>query len=419
MNILIALPPQLEDGLVSGLQAVWPIGQDRPEYVCGREALSTRIEQPYEALVVHSALWSEHYPWDWMRQVRRLQPIARIAVVLDAEVYDSFMLEAICRLANSLSMTTVPAGLHRQQLVDALYSFLLGSEPSSRPHQLGLKAAGQLVAVWSAASQDGATTIAMSAALAAAARSGLRVGLLDGNLRNPELRARFALRSQADSSLMLRSKLQTQRLLPDELRQACSRYRNQPELYILPGSPRRDTALDLSPDMMEHLLAVSRSAFDLTFVDVSTCPDNAATICAVREADRRLLVTQNRYASYRTSWGEWHASYWAYCGLSPADVELVVNRCLPGEKPERVAQYLNMKLAAAVPNVPGGVGITSADEGIPLYGMPQADSFAEAIDRLAMQLLPSAVDERLQLDQPQVAGARKTGWLTRLSAMLG
>lgn len=417
MKTLIALPERETPEWWMEREQGGPVVPDK---VMGREALFSRLVEPYEAVAVHSGIGYDIYPWDWLPALRRLQPQARILVALDETAADSFFMEAICRLADSHSFTVVPAGKDGRGIYEAFVSFIGGSQAVAELNRQPPGAVkGTVVTVWSTASKDGATTIALNTALALASHGGaIRVGLIDANLRNPEVMARFNVSDAGIASFAIRSKLQTQQLRPEELVGACVKYRQRLPLFILPGSPRRDTAQDVTPEMMTHLIAAARQAFDVTVVDVNSYPDNAATICAVREADHRWLVTQNRYASYRKSWGEWYACYWAYCGLAPKDVSLIVNRACEGDKPERIADYLRMRLAAVVPNVPGGLGLESADQGFPLYDRPGAEPFTASIDALAAALCPQ---EEGAAGHAELAAASrsKLGWLHRFAAKFG
>lgn len=392
------------------------LGSDRGYDIChtkNRELFFSRMEEPFDMVLVHTGLLYDVYPWEWMQALQKSQPQARITLALDASVYDSFLLETISRMADICHFTTVPVGLTGDGLLEALAA-QVNRRRSDNPAHRG----GSLTAIWSAASKDGATTIAVSTALSLAASSGMTVGLIDGNLHNPEIRSFLNLTDPHHSGFKLRSKLQTQTLNPSDLIESCVLFRKIPNLHILTGSRRRDTALDVTPEMMIHLLNTCRAAFDITIVDLNSYPDNAATICTVREADHRWLVAQNNYASFQMSWGEWYECYWKYAGLAPEDISLILNRTLAEDKPERIAELLRMPLAAAVPNIQGGLGRKAVHEGIPLYLSSGTDSFTQQIDGLAEQLAPK--DERSGAGAPAAAAARRReGFLQRWTALFG
>ncbi|MBP1157130.1 MULTISPECIES: hypothetical protein [unclassified Paenibacillus] len=392
------------------------LGSVRGYDIChtrNRDLFFSRMEEPFDIVLVHAGLLYDLYPWEWMQALRRNQPQARVTLALDASVYDSFLLETISRMADLFHFRTVPVGLTDDEMLEA-FAAQVNRRQSDNPAHRG----GSLTAIWSAASKDGATTIAVSTALSLAASSGMTIGLIDGNLHNPEIRSFLNLTDPNYSGFKLRSKLQTQTLTPGDLVDACVSYRKISNLHILTGSRRRDTALDVTPEMMIHLLHTCRAAFDITIVDLNSYPDNAATICTVREADHRWLVAQNNYASFQMSWGEWYECYWKYAGLTPKDISLIMNRTMAEDKPERIAELLRMPLAAAVPNIQGGLGRKAVHEGIPLYQTSGTDSFTEQIDGLAAQLAPK--DERIGAGAPAAAAVRRRGgFLQRWTALFG
>lgn len=388
-----------------------PAGAQDICHARSRELFFSRLEDSFDIVLVHSGLFYDLFPWEWMQALRQRQPKSRVAIALDASVYDSFLLEAISRLADLLHFSTVPVGLTDDGLLEAL-----AARVNVRRPQAFAPKGGSLTAIWSAASKDGATTIAVSTALSLASSGGRSVGLIDANLRNPEIRPFLNLADSHHSGFRLRPKLQTQTLTPADLIDACVSYRKIPNLHILTGSRRRDTALDVTPDMMTHLLQTARAAFDITIVDLNAYPDNAATICTVREADHRWLVAQNNYASFQMSWGEWYDCYWKYAGLAPEEISLIVNRTVPEDKPERIAELLQIPLAAAVPNIGGGLGRKAVHDGVPLYMQRGAESFTEQIDGLASRLADP--DERAGAAAVDTV-RRRGGLLQRWSALFG
>ncbi|MCL6457959.1 MAG: hypothetical protein K6T85_08130, partial [Gorillibacterium sp.] len=176
---------------------------------------------------------------------------------------------------------------------------------------------------------------------------------------------------------------------------------------------RRESAADITPEMINHLLTTARRTFDLTFLDLNGYPDNAATVCGVRNADIRLLVARPRFDSYRLGWGEWYDCYWKYCGLQPRDIQLVMNRTVSPRDASKAADYLGMPLAGVIPEVPGDLGWKSVDEGLPLYDQAGAESFTHAIHMLASSF---AKDAGLDMHLPDRVKQRL--W-SRITATLG
>ncbi|WP_199624420.1 AAA family ATPase [Paenibacillus alkalitolerans] len=370
-----------------------------------KAAFFSELDRSYDEIVLHSSLFQESYPWEWVATVRNRQPQAKITVIPDETVYDSLWLEILYRLADEAGIRIAPLGISDEEIIRVV------NDSDNDPTTAG---PGIVTAIWSAASKDGATAVAINTALALARHSPLQIGLLDLNLKNPEIRACLHLPERDRSNLTLRSKLQTGVLKRSELWDTCIPYRQSPQLRILPGTHRRDTADDVTPDMVKHLLDVCRTTFDITIVDVSAIPDNAATICAVRHADVRWLVAQQRFGSYLWSWNEWYDCYWKYVGLDPGRMSFILNGYDPqGEKPEKIAGSLRMDVAGVLPNVAGGAGVKAVQEGIPLCDMPGAESFASGVHRLASVLSVAAGASPL----PEQNKGRRNGVFSILSAL--
>lgn len=364
----------------------------------------------FDLIIVHVGLFGSMYPWEWMSALRGKQPESMITVIPDETRYDSLWLEVLYRLADRHSVKVAPLGSGVRSVLHA--SGLREHGPASE------KATGSnrgiIAAVWSAANKDGATTVAVNTAITLAACSQLTVGLLDLNLKNPEIRYGLQLKDPLKSNLTLRPRLQTGTLSPNDLLDACQTYRKTPRLHILAGTHRRDTAADLTPGMVEHLLVTCRSAFDVTIVDVSSFPDNAATVCAVKHAEEKWLIAQPDFASHRWSWTEWFECYWKYVALEPRDVSLVLNRFTGrGGPPEKIAGVMGMKLAGILPNVPAGVSSKESLEGMLLADRLGAEMFTDGIRRLASRLSVAAGAP----DLPEGETGRRNGLLTLLSGL--
>jgi pilus assembly protein CpaE len=408
MSLLIGMR---EGETLTRLLAALPQRRERRALAHEGGAFFDAAREAFETIVLHMELVADRYPWEWIHPLRSLRPEARIVVVPSEEAYDSLWLEAAERLALEAEFVWAPLGAGPEEIAAIVSGSLLGDFDPAEPGSRGIVAT-----VWSAASKDGATTVAANVAVTLAREAPtLRVGLLDLNLKNPELRVALRAPDGGRTNAALRPKLQTGALSPAELRESTAPYRKQANLRLLYGTHRRDTAADVGPEMMETLLSVCRRTFDVTILDVSSFPDNAATVCGVRGADVRWLVAGNRSPSYLWSWGEWYACYWKLCGLAASDVELVCNRFDPeGEPADKAAAALGMPLAAVVPNVPGGIGVRMAEEGRPLVDAPQAGDFAASVCGLASRLHEATGREALpERETPR----RRSGLVSLLSGL--
>ncbi|WP_438432545.1 AAA family ATPase [Gorillibacterium sp. sgz500922] len=359
-----------------------------------------RLSESFDHAAFELQLFADWYPWEVIRELSKQRgPHTSITLIPDDKVYDSLYLEVLGRLADSAGIALLPQALTPQEGAALLLERLTDSPTVPRTGQ------GKVVAVWSAGSRDGASTVVANTALLLASQTGLRVGLLDLNLKNPTLSANLNLETGGKSNVRLRPRLQTRTLTPEELRAGCIPLPRMKQALVLPGTPRRDSAGDCTPEMIDHLLTAARSAFDVTLLDLNGYPDNAATVCGVRGADLRWLVATPRFDSYRTSWTEWYNSYWKFCGLSPEDIGLVLNRAAAKGEANAAATFLEMPLAAELPELPGEHARRAVDEGVPFHEQTGAEPFREALAPLAAQAARAAGTEwELRPDR------RKTLW---------
>ncbi|MDQ0896214.1 MULTISPECIES: hypothetical protein [unclassified Paenibacillus] len=341
----------------------------------------------YDVVCADAGLFTDLYPWVWVDEIKRASTGALVYITLDTVTYDSAMISIIEKLALDYDFTILPAQISSEKTAYEFAKNILGFERSQDQHVEG----GKFISVLPAAAADGASTVAMNTALAIASKTKLRVGLIDGNLKNPSLRSHLNISDRIKSNFQIRAKLQSGTLDPSSLEAASVVHKKFSNLYVLPGSHRRETASDVTPEMIYHLMSVARQTFHITIMDVSSFADNAATICGVRYADERWLVSQPIYTSYRISWKEWLECYWRLCGLSSKDFKLVINRLQENDKLEDMINYLDMDVAGKIPNVGGGLGVKSIHDGIPLYlqADSQIDSFNQAINQLASTIADS------------------------------
>lgn len=341
-----------------------------------KDEFYAHIDKQYDSIVVHCNLFSDVYPWDWLTPIKNIQKFSKVIVIYNEKPYDSTLLEVVFRLSNDFGFTLISGHGSMHDTVSSVVAQLYGKNEVSTSHS------GKVITVWSAAPKDGATTIAINSALALAASTELSIGLVDLNLKNPEIRMSLNMPDNGRSNLQIRPRLQTNSLSPNELLSYCLKYGKAKNLHVLAGSNRRDTANDVSPEMVHHLLQTCKQTFDITFIDVNSYPDNAATICAVREAEQRWLVVQNMITSYRTSWAEWYEAYWKYCGLQSSDIGLILNRAVKSGEGTHISSFTNMNVLAEIPNMTGAAGINAVNEGVPLYFQSNNTAYVEAISNL-------------------------------------
>ena len=100
--------------------------------------------------------------------------------------------------------------------------------------------------------------------------------------------------------------------------------RGTSNLRILFGNTIQDQAEYFTVDEMNHFL-MSPQAFDVVITDVSAYWDNAATLCALRRADSRIVVTTKVHClTFRKMLSDGLSNYHRYLELQSGDYQSVI-----------------------------------------------------------------------------------------------
>lgn len=216
---------------------------------------------------------------------------------------------------------------------------------------------GQLAVFAGSTPNIGTTLAAFGTAYRIAARSGRNVGYLCLNLKSAKTHLYLGIDKPRVTLDGLRPELRAGTLTADKLRQYAYGSPRLGGLKVLFGNLAREQAEYYEPRDMETLLAAARQAFDLTVADVSAYWDNAATVCAVREADHRYLVTTASLSHFQEDVRRWTGQVGSMFGLSPENFGLVLmqgNRVTGGfgmkeiRKETGCASFAELKLVESV-----------------------------------------------------------------------
>jgi hypothetical protein len=172
----------------------------------------------------------------------------------------------------------------------------------------------------------GTTVAALGTACRLAARTGKRVGFLCLNLKSAKTHLYLGVDEPKVTLDAIRPELRAGTLTAEKLRAYAHTPSRLPGVHVLFGNLPRDQAEYYEPEQIEHLLREARAAFDATIADVSAYWDNAATICAMRMADHRCLVTTGRFTHFREDVYRWTGQVAAQFGIRPEQFHLVVMR---------------------------------------------------------------------------------------------
>lgn len=183
---------------------------------------------------------------------------------------------------------------------------------------------GRLAAFAGSTPNIGTTLAAFGTACRIASRTGLQVGFLCLNLKSAKTHLYLGVDRPQITLDGVRPELRAGTMTGEKLRQYAYRPPKLDGMHVLFGNLAREQAEYYEPEDINRLLAASREAFDLTVADVSAYWDNAATVCAMKEADERLLVTTGSLSHFQEDASRWTRGVGSLFGLAPSDFGLVL-----------------------------------------------------------------------------------------------
>ncbi len=172
----------------------------------------------------------------------------------------------------------------------------------------------------------GTTLAAFAAASRVAESSEAAVGYLCLNLKSAKLQRYVGIDRPASGLDTIRPELRDGSLDSAKLLRTMYPVREIPGLHVLMGNMDRDQAEFYMVEDFECLLDTARHTFDIVVADVGAYWDNAATVCALREASTRVLVTTGALSHFQEDWYRWIGQISPLFGVPSADYELLVIR---------------------------------------------------------------------------------------------
>ncbi|GLX66386.1 hypothetical protein [Paenibacillus glycanilyticus] len=170
----------------------------------------------------------------------------------------------------------------------------------------------------------GTTATAFATAFRIAEASGRQVGYLCLHLKSAKLHRYLGIAEPAVTLDKLRPELASGSLTPDKLSRAVQTVRGMPNLHVLFGNMLRDQAEFFTPEEVEHLIRIAGQTFSIVVIDVGAYWDNAATICALRESDSRIIVTTDALSHFQEDGKRWISQVSPLFGLSTEQYDTVV-----------------------------------------------------------------------------------------------
>ncbi|MFD0961997.1 hypothetical protein [Paenibacillus chungangensis] len=151
----------------------------------------------------------------------------------------------------------------------------------------------------------GTTVAAFATAYRVAERCSGTVGYLCLHLKSAKLHRYLGIDEPHATLDQLQPELRSAALTPGMLMGASCALRQRPNLHILFGSLNREQAEFFTVEEIEQLLQAAEQAFSFVVLDVGAYWDNAATVCAMRSATSRILVTTPALSHFQEDGRRW------------------------------------------------------------------------------------------------------------------
>lgn len=243
---------------------------------------------------------------------------------------------------------------------------------AARREQGRAETGGKLIVFAGSTPNIGTTLISFGTAVVLAQTAGRNVAYMCLNLKSSKLHRYLGIEEPGGTLDSLRAVLKSQSLVPAQLRQYCECLKEAAGLHVLFGSMLREQAEFYRPEDIEHLLKVARHTFDVCIVEVNAYWDNAATVCAMLNADARVVVTTEDITHFQEDLGRGLKTIAAMLGIAPSSFELVVNKQEPagfsvGLKAKDISKETGMRVIGRVGHFADAVSLLNQSNLLALY----------------------------------------------------
>jgi MinD-like ATPase involved in chromosome partitioning or flagellar assembly len=289
------------------------------------EAFAAVRNETFDYFIISDRFFDYEGLSEWVENAGELQPAMKIIVLLSNR-HDARVNEQFLKLCLSLGLRFVLPGRTLSGVAQSIRE-CVGGRPAGPP-QSG--SANRLIVFVGTTPNIGTTLVCFGIAVRLALMTEQRVGYLCLNLKSSKLH-RYLGRDEPRATLDgMRADLKALCLTPERLLQYCESVREAPRLRVLFGNQIREQAEYFTPEEIEHLLDVATEAFDVCIVDTSAYWDNAATVCSLMRADRRIAVTTQELAHFQEDLQRWLKTVAPLFGISPSSFDLIVTQVEKG-----------------------------------------------------------------------------------------
>lgn len=170
----------------------------------------------------------------------------------------------------------------------------------------------------------GTTAASFATAYRVAELSSIDVGYLCLNLKSAKLHRFLGIDEPEVTLDMLQPELRSASLTPGMLRSADYTVSGRPNLHVLFGNMNREGAEFVGTGEIDHLLDVAEKTYGLVVLDVGAYWDNAATICSIRRAGSRILITTPALSHFQEDGRRWIGGVSPLIGVNPHQYDCVI-----------------------------------------------------------------------------------------------
>ncbi|MUT68638.1 hypothetical protein [Paenibacillus sp. NEAU-GSW1] len=170
----------------------------------------------------------------------------------------------------------------------------------------------------------GTTAAAFALAYRIAEASCKPVGYLCLHLKSAKIHRYIGVDHPEVTLDKLRPELASCSLSGEKLLRAAYAVKELPNLQVLFGNMHRDQAEFFTPEEAEHLIDVARRSFSIVIADTGAYWDNAATVCAMRLAQSRIVVTTGALTHFQEDGKRWIQQISPLFGISAEQYETLL-----------------------------------------------------------------------------------------------
>lgn len=231
--------------------------------------------------------------------------------------YDNRKVMKYC-LAHGISY--IHPGLTTEQIVDGIYKQLrstAGSEDDERSN---------IVLFIGTTPNIGTTVVSYATALQMAMHTTQQIAYVCLNLKSSKIHRYLGLPPSSSTLNAIRADIKAKSMTARKLKDNCVTSKKADNLHVLFGNLAREQAEFYSVDDIKHILQCASEAFDLCIVEVNAYWDNAATMCAMFEADSRIMVSTAQLSHFQEDLEQWLHSMCMIYNLEPQMFDLFITQ---------------------------------------------------------------------------------------------